>query len=85
MNRVLAVRYPDGSLCVPVSYADFEEASMGCGAAVLRPGDPDYDHYARHAVSVEEYTERHCDDPAESARLRAAFKRRYDREHGPRR
>lgn len=82
MNRVLAVRYPDGSLCVPVSYADLDEPAVGCGAAVLRPGDLDYDHYARHSIPVEEYDALHRDDPAESARLRAAFKRRYDREHG---
>ncbi|TDQ44168.1 hypothetical protein [Actinorugispora endophytica] len=84
MRRVLAVRYPDGSLHVPVSYVDPDEPAVGCGVAVLRPGDPGYDHYASHAISSEEYEERRHDDPAESARLRAAFKRRYAREHGRR-
>lgn len=82
MRGILAVRYPDGSLHVPVSYHDPEEPAVGCGMAVLRPGDLDYDHYALHSISAQEYEELRHDDPVESARLRAAFKKRYAREHG---
>lgn len=82
MNRVKAVRYPDGSLRVPVSYLDRSEPAVGCGATVLRPGDPAYDDYARHAIPVDEYEALHRDDPEASARLRADFQRRYTRDHG---
>ena len=82
MNRVKAVRYPDGSLRVPVSYVDRSEPALGCGTTVRRPGDAAYDDYARHAISVDEYEALHRDDPASSARLRADFQRRYARDHG---
>ncbi|MDA0563434.1 hypothetical protein LG943_03685 [Streptomonospora sp. S1-112] len=84
MSGVYAIRYPDGTIHVPAAFADPAGPVIACGMDVLSPGDAGYDFYAAHAVSAEEYEEHRRDDPAESARLRAEFRKWYEARHGRR-
>ncbi|MBB6171729.1 hypothetical protein HNR23_001789 [Nocardiopsis mwathae] len=80
----IAVRYPDGSVHVPVGLADPATATIACGTDILRPGDEDYEYRAARAIPVEEAQRRPERDPERAAALKAEFKRRFQREPGRR-
>ncbi|GAB3209209.1 hypothetical protein GCM10027294_22680 [Marinactinospora endophytica] len=84
MTPVVAIRYPDGTIRVPVSHSDAAGPVFACGTDVLRPGDDGYDYYAARAVPAGDHDERRRRDPVRAARLKAEFKRRYAREHARR-
>ncbi|ASU83979.1 hypothetical protein CDO52_15365 [Nocardiopsis gilva YIM 90087] len=81
MTRAIAIRYPDGSIHIPVGFADPSAQTVACGTDIICPGDADYEYYAAHAVPVEELQKQPERDPERAAALKAEFRRRYRRDH----
>ncbi|CAM4175847.1 hypothetical protein GCM10009799_24100 [Nocardiopsis rhodophaea] len=67
MTRKIAILYPDGSIHIPVGVADPSAETIACGADIIHPGDADYEHYAAHAIPVDEAQKRPERDPERAA------------------